>query len=127
MNVLTKTYFLGRVFISSLKNIGNLIKNSSTEIRVRALNCVEYLIDVRQDNDENESQIDQRVTLMTREWFRELSEKPTSMELIFNLCKNPFPELRINALKVLAAACQHKWGIELVKITSGKSIYFTII
>lgn len=111
------------MYISSLKNIGGLIKNSTTEIRVRALNCVEYLIDVKKD-DENESQIDQRVTLMTREWFRELSDNPPSMELIFNLCKNPFPELRINALKVLVAACQHKWGEELVKNTSGKSTNF---
>lgn len=101
------------------------MKNSPTELRIRALNCVEYLIHVQADGNEEGAQIDQRVILMTREWFRELSEKPTSMEVIYNLCKNPFPELRINALKVLTAVVAYQWGEEIVKNTPGQLNYLT--
>lgn len=56
---------------------------------------------------------------MTREWFRSLSTQPSAIETLFEICKNPFPDIRLAAFNFLDAVCQHQWGEELVARTAG--------
>jgi 26S proteasome non-ATPase regulatory subunit 5 len=104
-----------------VESLGQVIKNSGTEIKVRALHCFVSLIGVDKDpNTPKSGPIDHRVTLMTREWFRSFSSQPNSTEYLFDMCKNPFPDIRLAALMFLDAVCQHQWGEELVARTAGK-------
>lgn len=101
--------------------MGQLVKNSPTEIKLRALYCFASLIGYDKDSSVPKSgPIDHRVTLMTREWFRSLSTNPDSMTTLFDICKNPFPDISLGAITLLDAVCQHQWGEELVARTAGK-------
>lgn len=109
---------LGSKYTQTVENVIQLIRNSSSEIKIRALHCFSGLISI--DNDPSVSKaahVDQRVTLMTREWFRTLDAKP--MEVLLDMCKNPFPDIRHAAFILLNAVCQHQWGEDLVARTAG--------
>ncbi|XP_063824245.1 26S proteasome non-ATPase regulatory subunit 5 [Ostrinia nubilalis] len=111
---------LGSKYILAVEKVGQIIRNSATEIKSRALNCFANLICVDKDPSvPRGGPVDHRVTLMTREWFRSLSSSPPSMETLFEICKNPFPEIRLAGLALLDAVCQHQWGEELVARTAG--------
>ncbi|XP_049870417.1 26S proteasome non-ATPase regulatory subunit 5 [Pectinophora gossypiella] len=109
---------VGSKFIQAVHKVGDIIRNYPTEMKVRALNCFSNLISVDKDPSLPPSgPIDHRVTLMTREWFRSLSDN--SMQTLFEICKNPFPDMRISSFTLLDAVCQHQWGEELVSRTAG--------
>lgn len=109
--------------------MSQLIRNSDTDIKIRALNCFAGLMDIEKDavvqavsaNPGStrmvSTPVDQRVTLMTREWFRTLDSKP--MEALFEICKNPFPDIKQAAFVLLDAVCQHQWGEEMVARAAG--------
>ncbi|KAM3967186.1 26S proteasome non-ATPase regulatory subunit 5 [Aphomia sociella] len=111
---------LGSKYTQAVEKVAQLIRNSVTEIKIRALHCFASLISVDKDpNTPISGPIDHRVTLMTREWFRCLSVQPSPMKFVFDTCKNPFADLRLAAFSLLDAACQHQWGEELVARVGG--------
>lgn len=95
-----------------------MIKNNVTEIKIRALNCLASLINVERDKAKS-NPIDHRVTLMTREWFRSLNKPNGSMEFLFEMVKNPFPDIKLAAFILLDAVCQHMWGEQEVARVAG--------
>ncbi|CAH0725180.1 unnamed protein product, partial [Brenthis ino] len=110
---------LGSKYTQNVEKLCLLIKNSPTEIKVRALYCMASLIGINKDPNSKVEPIDQRVTLMTREWFRTLSQQPGPMDVLFNICKNPFPDIQLAGLTLLDAVCQHQWGEEMVSRVAG--------
>ncbi|XP_053603779.1 26S proteasome non-ATPase regulatory subunit 5 [Plodia interpunctella] len=110
----------GSKFTQAVDKVAQLIRNSTNDIKERALYCFANLISVDKDpKAPRGGPIDHRVTLMTREWFRVLSTRPASMETLFGICKNPFPDIRLAAFTLLNAVCQHQWGEELVAREAG--------
>lgn len=119
--------FAGSRYTQAVTTVGLICKTGKTEIKVRALSCYACLISIDKDpRVPKTSPVDHRVTLMTREWFRSLSERPTSIEVLFEICKNPFPDMKFGALTLLDAVCQHQWGEELVARTAGMFNYLAI-
>lgn len=111
---------LGSRFTQAVECLGRLIKNCPTEIKVFALYCFASLISVHKDpNVSKGGLIDHRVTLMTREWFRSFNERPPSMQFLFGVCKNPFPDIKLGGIALLNAVCQHQWGEEMLATTAG--------
>ncbi|XP_050343371.1 26S proteasome non-ATPase regulatory subunit 5 [Nymphalis io] len=110
---------LGSKYTQIVEKLGFIIKNSPTELKIRSLHCVANLIGIDKDPKAKVDPLENRVTLMTREWFRSLSKQPDSMVVLFENCKNPFPDITLAALTLLNAVCQHKWGEELVARTAG--------
>ncbi|CAH1647142.1 unnamed protein product [Spodoptera littoralis] len=109
---------LGGKYTQAINNVSRLIRNSNTETKVRALNCFAGLMSIDKDPTVSRSSpVDHRVTLMTREWFRTLDSKP--METLFEICKNPFPDIKHAAFILLDAVCQHQWGEEMVARAAG--------
>lgn len=109
----------GGQFIYAIDKVGKLIKNSTSQIKIRAALCFSNLISV--DMDEIKTRhVDHRVTLMTREWFRTINREKGSMETLFNMCKNPFPDIKLAGLSLLDAVCQHLWGEQEVARVAGK-------
>lgn len=114
--------FLGSKYTQNVENLSAIIRNSRTEIKVRALHCMSNLISIDKDPKSKTEPIDQRITLMTREWFRSLSKEPGPMEMLFDICKNPFPDIQLAGLTLLDAICQHHWGEEMLARVAGKLI-----
>ncbi|GBP48613.1 26S proteasome non-ATPase regulatory subunit 5 [Eumeta japonica] len=111
---------LGSKYTSAVNKVCELIRNSASDIKIRALFCMTSLISTEKDPTWPKSKpIDHRITLMTREWFRCLSEKPESMEALYGICKNPFPDIKLAGLNLLDAVCEYSWGQELVARTPG--------
>ncbi|CAH2105570.1 unnamed protein product [Euphydryas editha] len=110
---------LGSKYTQIIEKLGLIIKNSPTEMKTRALHCISNLIAIEGDAKAKVEPLDHRVTLMTREWFRSLNKDAASMEVLFENCKNPFPDIRLASLNLLNAVCQHQWGEELVARTAG--------
>lgn len=92
-------------------------------MKIRALHCIANLIAIDGDPKAKVEPIDHRVALMTREWFRSLNKETGSMNVLFENCKNPFPDIRLASLNLLNAVCQHHWGVELVATTAGMRFY----
>ncbi|XP_068631028.1 26S proteasome non-ATPase regulatory subunit 5 [Battus philenor] len=109
---------VGGQFIQAVEKVGQLINNSPTEIKIRALHCFANLISVEKDK-ERSGPVDHRVTLMTREWFRSLNKQSGSMETLLEICKNPFPDIKLAAFDTLDAVCQHLWGEQDVARVAG--------
>lgn len=103
-----------------MSKVGELIKTGTTEVKIRALYCFASLIAHDKDPTVSSSgSVDHRVILMTREWFRSLSSRPSSMEVLNGICKNPFPDIKLAGLTLLDAICQYHWGEELVAQSPG--------
>ncbi|XP_021187709.3 26S proteasome non-ATPase regulatory subunit 5 [Helicoverpa armigera] len=109
---------LGIRYTQAVDHVSQLIRNSDTETKIRALHCFAGLMSIDKDPSVSKNTpVDHRVTLMTREWFRTLDPKP--METLFEICKNPFPDIRQAAFILLDAVCQHQWGEEMVARAAG--------
>lgn len=110
--------YTGSKYTVAVENVSQLIKNSDTETKIRALHCFAGLMSIDKDPAVSKSSpVDHRVTLMTREWYRTLDSKP--METLFDICKNPFPDIKQAAFTLLDAICQHQWGEEMVARVAG--------
>lgn len=110
--------FSGSKYTQTVERVSQLIRNSPTDIKIRAVHCFAGLISVDKDPAAPKSgPIDHRVTLMTREWFRTLDAK--SSATLLEMCKSPFPDIRQASFVLLDAVTQHQWGEELVARTAG--------
>lgn len=110
----------GSQYTQAVGKVAQMIRTGASDVKVRALHCFASLVGVDTGTDEPKTRpIDHRVTLMTREWFRTLSVQPGPMEVLVEICKNPFPDIRSAGFSLLDAVCQHQWGEELVARTAG--------
>lgn len=90
-----------------VKTLAKLLPSLPTEVRIRALNCIENLLrDVRVDTIQ-----------LTEKWYHLLGPEP--MDVISKYAKNPFVELRLAGLGVVNAIACQPWGQEAIKNTPG--------
>lgn len=98
-----------------VKTIAKLLPSLPTDIRIRALSCIENLLrDARVDTMQ-----------LTEKWFHLLGPEP--MDVISKYAKNPFVELRLAGLGILNAIACQLWGQEAIKNTPGATNITTII
>lgn len=98
---------LGNKLINSIEKLENLIKDSPTEIRIRGMNAFASLIKLDKENQTAE------FLLMTESWFtRALGHRPVN--LLAELVKQPFPELRLAAYLILQNIAKQVWGRRLI-------------
>lgn len=108
--------FLGERLILTLKTIGKQISSSTTELRIRALNCVENLIRVS-PNDQNN-----RVCSIVQKWFQYLHETPLLM--IITYAQNPFLDIRCAGLNLLQTLSEQLWSQQLIHDSPGLVEFF---
>jgi Proteasome non-ATPase 26S subunit len=87
--------------------------NSTTETRIRVLQCLESLLKMKES--------DIGVSNICYKWYCAFSEN--SMDTICQYAKNPFIDIRLAGFGVLNAVSQHHWGQEAVKNTPGNLRY----
>ncbi|XP_072285447.1 26S proteasome non-ATPase regulatory subunit 5 [Pyxicephalus adspersus] len=101
--VLQKT---GPRFNNVFKRIGHHAKNAPTELRVRCLDSITFLLFLPEENHTED------LLSMSETWFTCLSNQP--MDLFRNIATQPFPELHCAALKVFTAIANQPWAQKLM-------------
>ncbi|XP_026476321.1 26S proteasome non-ATPase regulatory subunit 5-like, partial [Ctenocephalides felis] len=92
--------------VATLKKIGFYIHSGSTEIRIRALDCLKHLVEIDPSDTNNEIQS------ITQKWFNTLCENP--VDFIFNVCRKPFPDIKLAAWGILKVIACQLWGADLI-------------
>ncbi|VEN43507.1 unnamed protein product [Callosobruchus maculatus] len=99
----------GNKITYAIKTIVKLLPSLPTEVRVRALNCLENLIRVTERKND--------MLQITRKWYQSFGDEP--MEIILRYAKNPFSEIKLAGLGLLHAIANQQWGQEEIKNTPG--------
>nr|KAG5705807.1 hypothetical protein BaRGS_027466 [Batillaria attramentaria] len=105
----------GNMMTECVKNLGGIIRNSPSEMRVRALEAVASLIKL-QVSDQTEELLQ-----ITESWFCRLCTNP--FDVIWSIAKQPFTDLRTAALKVLLSLAYLPWGQQLMNNAAGFKEY----
>ncbi|XP_054770570.1 26S proteasome non-ATPase regulatory subunit 5-like [Lytechinus pictus] len=95
----------------ALKVIGRLLVQPPTETRMRALAATQDLFTLQEEH-----QTDDLLSMQER-WFTNLSPKP--LDLLLSLCKQPFMEIRCNALLILRALVNQPWAGRMLNQEAG--------
>lgn len=101
--------------VATLKKIGFYIHSRSTEIRIRALDCLKHLVEIDPSDTNNEIQS------ITQKWFNTLCENP--VDFIFNVCRKPFPDIKLAALGILKVIACQLWGADLIVNNPGNNFF----
>lgn len=116
----------GKILLNSLHNkrmfetlndVGKSIHNLPTVLQVRALNSIEALLQCDPNDASNNE-----VSTITEYWFVALSgHKLFARDLAFvqEFSRNPFPEIKLAALRLLAVICYYRWGQRALSETAG--------
>ncbi|GFG29907.1 hypothetical protein Cfor_09925 [Coptotermes formosanus] len=102
---------LGDMMNKTMKKLGNKITNLPTEWKVRALNTVANLLELKVADQDTLS------LAITKSWFEQLASNP--MDLVVSVCRQPFTELRLAGLQVLRVLAEQQWGQENINSTPG--------
>lgn len=96
-----------------LNDIGKSIHNLPTPLKVRALNCLETLFQCDPENSSNN-----QISSITEQWFTSLTAN-NQLTFVQEFCRNPFPEIKIAALRLLRSICNYSWGQRALSNTAG--------
>lgn len=100
--------------VKALSTVAKRIPTFPTEIKVRAMSCLECLINA-EDNDN-------RVSTITEKWFKVIDSNP--MDFLLTYCRNPFVELRIAGFGILNSVSKQQWGQNTIRGTPGTLFIF---
>lgn len=90
--------------INGLDKISKIIQSWPTQFRVSALNALVLILNLKKTEQNNRS------LELTKSWFNLLGDKP--LDMIVSLCKQPFVDIRVASLEVLAIIASQSWGQE---------------
>ncbi|XP_018572758.1 26S proteasome non-ATPase regulatory subunit 5 [Anoplophora glabripennis] len=99
----------GNKMTYAIKTIVKLLTSFPTEVRLRALNCLENLLAVEEQKND--------IMQITRRWYGLFGDDP--MEIILRYAKNPFSEIKLSGLGILRVIADQQWGQEEIRNTPG--------
>ncbi|XP_034948264.1 26S proteasome non-ATPase regulatory subunit 5 [Chelonus insularis] len=102
---------LGQPMRRALSKISEIIRKMPTEVRLRGLENLALILHVDRDKQNN------RVLTLTKSWFDSLENNP--MDMIVQLCKQPFPDIKQSSLKILLEIAMQPWGQHYIAIYPG--------
>jgi Proteasome non-ATPase 26S subunit len=102
--------YCGEKFCQVLKCIFIRMPNYTSEIKIRAINCLKNIFHI--DNNANN-----QVNVICQKWFDFTFESSLSKVLCW--CQSPFTDLALCAFKLLKSLCDHKFIPEIIASTGG--------
>ncbi|XP_033327939.2 26S proteasome non-ATPase regulatory subunit 5 [Megalopta genalis] len=102
---------LGDAMPCVLKKIAEVIQTMPTALRIRGLENLALILDVKKAEQDN------RILSLTKSWFDSLCDEPLSM--IIAICRQPFADIRQAGLEVLAVIAAQTWGQEYISVFPG--------
>lgn len=97
---------LGDQMVKAMRKMYEVIECSPTEYRVRAMNTIANIIELKLDVQQTQS------LHITKEFFFWFSNDP--MTCVTSISQQPFPELRLAGLQVLRVLAEQEWGQHLI-------------
>lgn len=97
---------LGDTMSGALRKIEEVILKMPTELRLRGLNNLTRILDVKKSEQDN------RILSLTKSWFDCICEEP--LKMVVSLCKQPFADIRQASLELLAVIASQAWGQEYI-------------
>ncbi|XP_043190894.1 26S proteasome non-ATPase regulatory subunit 5-like [Amphibalanus amphitrite] len=91
--------------------IGRLAQNAPTELRVRALDTLTQLLQVKA------ADLTDDLLTLTRTWFSAVAPQP--LDMIWSVARQPFLDLRLGALRLLAVVAALDWGQQMMVQRAG--------
>jgi len=98
---------IGNQMTDCIERFGELICDSSTEIRIRAMNAFSSLIKLDKENQSPE------YLSLTESWYRGVTSRRNArqpMDIIVNIARQPFPDLRLAAFQLMLVVAGQEWG-----------------
>lgn len=102
---------LGEAMVGALKTIAEIVQKAPTALRIRGLNNLALILDVKRIEQDN------RILSLTKLWFDSLCDDPLGM--IVAICRQPFADIRQSGLEVLAVVGSQVWGQEYISTYPG--------
>jgi len=96
---------MGNKMLECIEKLELLIKDSPTEVKIRAMNALASLIKLDKENQNVE------MLSLTESWFRRV---PSTMSLITSIVKQPFLDLRLAVYQLLIVMAGQPWGRGMV-------------
>lgn len=85
--------------------LGSIITCSDTSIKARTLQCITDLLELHDDDPEEES------SKLSEEWYKSIVPGEGRMtSSLLSLCRQPFVEVKTNAMQVIVAIADQVWG-----------------
>jgi 26S proteasome non-ATPase regulatory subunit 5 len=102
---------LGDAMLGALKKIAEIVQGMPTALRIRGLNNLALILDVKKAEQDN------RILSLTKLWFDSLCDDPLGM--IIAICRQPFADIRQASLEVLVVISYQVWGQEYISTYPG--------
>lgn len=102
---------LGDAMPGALKTIAEIVQRMPTALRIRGLNNLACILDVKRIEQDN------RILSLTKLWFDSLCDEP--LDMIVAICRQPFADIRQAGLEVLAVVGSQVWGQEYISTYPG--------
>ncbi|XP_076285992.1 26S proteasome non-ATPase regulatory subunit 5 [Lasioglossum baleicum] len=102
---------LGDAMPCALKKIADVIQKMPTALRIRGLENLALILDVKRSEQDN------RILSLTKSWFDCLCDQP--LGVIVGICRQPFADIRQAGLEVLAVIAAQTWGQEYISVFPG--------
>ena len=101
-------YFLQNLNIMPpiLKKMGNMIQTGASDLKVICLNSLARILHIKHSLQDN------KILSLTKLWFDLITEEP--LKLLVNMCRQPFPDIKMASLKVLSEVASQQWGKEYI-------------
>ncbi|XP_033732303.1 26S proteasome non-ATPase regulatory subunit 5-like [Pecten maximus] len=90
--------------LSSVSDIGAVIKSGTTELKINALQAAERLLTLRVEDQTTE------LLMLTEKWFKHLGHEP--LRALLEIVQQPFTDLRCAAYQVFTAMASQQWAQE---------------
>lgn len=96
---------MGNKILECIEKMEQLIKESPTEVKIRAMNALASLIKLDKENQSAE------MLSLTESWYRRV---PSTMTLVTGIVKQPFLDLRLAAYQLLVVMAGQNWGRRMI-------------
>jgi len=93
---------LGNKMTDCIEKFGGLIIDAPSEMRIRTMNAFSSLVKLDKENQTDE------FLSITESWYRRVSGRP--MEIMVNIAKQPFEDLRLAAFQMMLIVAGQNWG-----------------
>merc|ERR550519_1014420 len=93
---------LGNKMTDCIEKFGGLIMDAPSEMRIRTMNAFSSLVKLDKENQTDE------FLSITESWYRRVSGRP--MEMMVNIAKQPFEDLRLAAFQMMLIVAGQNWG-----------------
>ncbi|XP_052889051.1 26S proteasome non-ATPase regulatory subunit 5 isoform X1 [Anopheles moucheti] len=95
-----------------LKEFPGVLHSTLEAYKVRLIECLTNLL------TGGTEPIDNMISSITQEWYETMTDSK-DLELVHELFKVPFPNIKMAALKLLSAIVDHRWGQLFYQNTAG--------